>query len=251
MAASHWPRICFAGAAATAALVVVHRHDGDDVALALARPAGSVAARGEFQLCRSDHLRLGSLGSGVVRRRCRPSALGAAVRREPGRPSSQRSGYHSPAALCPRGASAAACAGGAERLRPVERAGAGVDGGGLRLSNRPVFDRALAGRHCSQGAVGVMANDTRSDHAEPRVLDQPWRLWSSIAVLGILFSGILLGVLIIPVVQGRSAGIDAYTAICRALGLLPGSPAQPQPLDKTPPTPVSQVIWTPDVLQIL
>jgi len=96
-----------------------------------------------------------------------------------------------------------------------------------------------------------MANDTRSDHAEPGVLDQPWRLWSSIAVLGILFSGILLGVLIIPVVQGRSAGIDAYTAICRALGLLPGSPAQPQPLDKTPPTPVSQVIWTPDVLQIL
>ena len=37
----------------------------------------------------------------------------------------------------------------------------------------------------------------------------------------------LLGVLIIPVVQGRSAGIDAYTAICRALGILPGSPAQP------------------------
>ena len=63
--------------------------------------------------------------------------------------------------------------------------------------------------------------------------------------------GILLGVVIIPVVQGRSAGIDAYTAICRALGILPGSPAQPQPVDRTPPTPVSQVVWTPDVLQIL
>jgi hypothetical protein len=31
----------------------------------------------------------------------------------------------------------------------------------------------------------------------------------------------------------------------------PGSPAQPQLVDKTPPTPVSQVVWTPDVLQIL
>jgi cytochrome c553 len=87
--------------------------------------------------------------------------------------------------------------------------------------------------------------------SEPHVLDQPWRLWSSIAVLGILFGGILLGVLIIPIVQGRSAGLDAYTAICRALGIIPGSPAQPQPLDRTQPTPVSQVVWTPDVLQVL
>jgi cytochrome c553 len=94
---------------------------------------------------------------------------------------------------------------------------------------------------------------TEADHrpSEPHVLDQPWRLWSSIAVLGVLFSGILLGVLIIPVVQGRGAGLDAYTAICRALGILPGSPAQPQPLDRTPPTPVSQVVWTPEVLQVL
>ena len=69
--------------------------------------------------------------------------------------------------------------------------------------------------------------------------------------MGILLVGILLGVVVIPVVQGWGAGLDAYTAICRALGILPGSPAQPQPSDKTPATPVSQVIWTPDVLQIL
>ena len=87
--------------------------------------------------------------------------------------------------------------------------------------------------------------------SEPHVLDQPWRLWSTIAVMGIVLVGILLGVVVIPVVQGRGAGLDAYTAICRALGILPGSPAQPQPVDKTPPTPVSQVMWTPDVLQIL
>ena len=83
------------------------------------------------------------------------------------------------------------------------------------------------------------------------MLDQPWRIWSTIAIMGILLAGILLGVVVIPIVQGRGAGLDAYTAICRALGILPGSPAQPQPSDKTPPTPVSQVIWTPDVLQIL
>jgi cytochrome c553 len=52
-------------------------------------------------------------------------------------------------------------------------------------------------------------------------------------------------------VQGRGAGIDMYTAICRALGILPGSPAQPQPATVSPPTPVSQVVWTPEVLQIL
>ena len=64
--------------------------------------------------------------------------------------------------------------------------------------------------------------------SDPHVLDQPWRIWASVAVLGILLAGVLLGVLIIPVVQGRSDGIDAYTAICRALGILPGSPARQQ-----------------------
>jgi cytochrome c553 len=87
--------------------------------------------------------------------------------------------------------------------------------------------------------------------SEPHILDQPWRVWASIAVVGIVLAGIVLGVLIIPIVQGRGAGLDAYTAICRALGILPGSPAQPQPFDRTPPTPVSQVTWTPDVLQVL
>src|SRR3954452_6932788 len=86
---------------------------------------------------------------------------------------------------------------------------------------------------------------------EPHALDRPWRGWSSIAVFGVVLSGVVLGVLIIPVVQGRSDGIDAYTAICRALGILPGSPARQQIPDRTPPTPVSQVVWTPGVLQIL
>lgn len=96
-----------------------------------------------------------------------------------------------------------------------------------------------------------MTDDTSPKLSEPHVLDQPWRLWSSFTVIGILLAGMLLGVLIIPIVQGRSAGLDAYTAICRALGILPGSPARPQPATQFPATPVSQVVWTPEVLQIL
>src|SRR6478609_8028959 len=90
-----------------------------------------------------------------------------------------------------------------------------------------------------------------TSESEPHVLDQPWRIWASVAIFGILLSGIILGVVIIPVVQGRSAGLDAYTAICRALGILPGSPARQQVVDRTPPSPVSQVAWTPSVLQVL
>ena len=86
---------------------------------------------------------------------------------------------------------------------------------------------------------------------DPHVLDRPWRVWAGIAVFGTFLSGVVLGVLIIPVVQGRSDRIDAYTAICRALGNLPGSPARQQVSDRTPPSPVSQVVWTPGVLQIL
>jgi cytochrome c553 len=93
--------------------------------------------------------------------------------------------------------------------------------------------------------------DQHPQQSDPHVLDQPWRIWSTIAVMGIVLIGILLGVIVIPVVQGRSAGIDAFTAICRALGILPGSPAVPQFADRTPPTPVSQVVWNSDVLRIL
>jgi len=87
--------------------------------------------------------------------------------------------------------------------------------------------------------------------SEPHVLDQPWRIWASVAVISILAAGVLLGVIIIPVVQGSGAGLDAYTAICRALGILPGSPTRQQTPDRAPSAPVSQVVWTSDVLQIL
>src|SRR5262249_17884794 len=155
-----------------------------------------------------------------------------------------------PAALCACRSSAAAGPGGTQRLRPLERAGARLDADRLWLAARTIRDRAFANRHCAPHPVGrPIMSDPRI--SEPHVLDQPWRVWASMAVLGILRFGVLPGILIIPIVQGRSVGLDAYTAICRALGILPGSPAQPQPATAAPPTPVSQVVWTPDVLEIL
>jgi cytochrome c553 len=96
-----------------------------------------------------------------------------------------------------------------------------------------------------------MPDANESHSVDPHVLDQPWRLWSVVAIGGTLLVGILLGAVVIPVVQGRSAGLDAYTAICRALGILPGSPAQPQPSDRVQRTPVSQVVWTAELLRVL
>jgi len=90
-----------------------------------------------------------------------------------------------------------------------------------------------------------------STELERHFLNRSWQIWGSAFVLGVLAFGALLGVVIIPVVQGMSAGVDAYTAICRALGILPGSPARPQSPARTPGHPVSQVVWTPDILQVL
>src|SRR5450759_832350 len=63
--------------------------------------------------------------------------------------------------------------------------------------------------------------------------DTSWRLWGALVVLAVLFLGALLGFVVLPVVQGAAAGIDPYTAICRALGVLPGSPARDTPTSNT------------------
>src|SRR3954471_161892 len=65
--------------------------------------------------------------------------------------------------------------------------------------------------------------------AEPDALDKPWRLWASVAIISVLAFSVEFGFLILPVVQGRAAGIDAFTAICRAVGIAAGGPAPPLP----------------------
>src|SRR5215813_3602702 len=75
-------------------------------------------------------------------------------------------------------------------------------------------------------------------------MDRAWRLWATLGVLAALVLGGVLGFLVLPVVQGRAAGIDAFTAICRAIGILPGSPARPTPPSEAVPQPVTKVAWT-------
>ena len=60
-------------------------------------------------------------------------------------------------------------------------------------------------------------------------MDRKWRLRGIFGVLAALAIAGLLGFIVLPVVQGRAAGIDAYTALCRAIGILPGSPARQTP----------------------
>jgi len=78
----------------------------------------------------------------------------------------------------------------------------------------------------------------------PIANDNSWRLWAVVAVVAALLLGAVLGFIVLPVVQGQSAGIDAYTAICRALGVAPGSPAYPTPPSEAAAQPVTRVAWS-------
>jgi len=78
----------------------------------------------------------------------------------------------------------------------------------------------------------------------PAPAENRWRAWSILAVIGAIVIGGGLGFLVVPLVQGAAGGVDAYTAICRAFGILPGSPARPTPPSQANPNPVTQVAWT-------
>lgn len=76
-------------------------------------------------------------------------------------------------------------------------------------------------------------------------MDRSWRIWGTAGVLAVLVLAGVLGFVVLPVVQGRAAGIGAYIAICRAVGILPGSPARPTPISRATAQPVTQVSWSP------
>jgi cytochrome c553 len=77
--------------------------------------------------------------------------------------------------------------------------------------------------------------------------DRPWRLWGTSIVGLILAFAVFSGFVLMPVIQGYQAGIDAYTAICRALGIAAGSPGARQPQSDVQASPVSLVAWTPQL----
>jgi cytochrome c553 len=87
--------------------------------------------------------------------------------------------------------------------------------------------------------------------AEYRALDHDWRRWASIIIVGVLAFSVVFGFLIIPVVQGRAAGLDAFTAICRAVGILPGAPPVRQPSTNAAAAPTTKVAWSPDLIRSL
>jgi cytochrome c553 len=86
---------------------------------------------------------------------------------------------------------------------------------------------------------------------QPEALDRPWRSWASIVILSALAFSIVFGFIVIPVVQGYSIGIDPFTAICRAVGVAPGSPAVPQPRSEAQAQPTTLVAWNVDLLRAL
>ena len=88
-------------------------------------------------------------------------------------------------------------------------------------------------------------------HPQPDALDRPWRLWASIIILSVLAFSFVFGFLVLPVVQGHGVGIDPFTAICRAIGLSPGSPAMQQPRSDAKAEPTTRVAWSTDLLRTL
>ncbi len=86
---------------------------------------------------------------------------------------------------------------------------------------------------------------------EPQAAARPFWVWpATLVVLSVVIAS-LLGFVVLPVVQGQSAGLSVFAAICRSLGLQAGSPAAQQPSSETLAQPVSMVAWTPQVIDRL
>ena len=89
------------------------------------------------------------------------------------------------------------------------------------------------------------------EHGDHERHDARWFTWAGVVVAGVLAFSLAVGLVILPIAQAPNAGIDAWTAICRAIGIAPGTPAQPQPPFNAQAAPVSQVEWSPRTLRIL
>jgi cytochrome c553 len=91
-----------------------------------------------------------------------------------------------------------------------------------------------------------------SDHPPPSGWsDRRWSIVAGLGVAGALAFSAIFGLVILPLAQAPGAGLTPWLAICRALGVAPGTPAQPQPPVSATAAPVSLVQWSPHTLQIL
>jgi cytochrome c553 len=87
--------------------------------------------------------------------------------------------------------------------------------------------------------------------SHPSELDKPWRRWASFIIVGMLGFSIVAGFLVIPVMQGLSAGISPFDAICRAVGITAGSPAMRQPESTAAAAPTTRVAWSTELMRTL
>jgi cytochrome c553 len=85
----------------------------------------------------------------------------------------------------------------------------------------------------------------------PPVRRERWTLIGGAIVAAVSLFSIGFGLVVLPILQAPNAGIDPWTAICRAMGVKPGSPAQRQPPMSATAAPVSQVRWTARTLGVL
>jgi len=85
----------------------------------------------------------------------------------------------------------------------------------------------------------------------PDPLDRPWRVWASVAILSVFAFSLLFGFVLLPVIQGRAAGVDAFESICRALGIRPGSPSGRQPETSAKAQPTTRVAWSAELMNAL
>ena len=79
-------------------------------------------------------------------------------------------------------------------------------------------------------------------------LDRTWRLRVGAMVVVFLAVMSAMGFVVVPVIEGRRAGLDPFTAICRAFGI--GAPAA-VPLVTAPARPETRVAWTAPTLAAL
>ncbi|HXW72663.1 MAG TPA: c-type cytochrome [Methylocella sp.] len=99
----------------------------------------------------------------------------------------------------------------------------------------------------SIGEVSAMTQPPISEEGQ----DGRFATRAVVTVIAIVVIAGLLGFVLIPIAQGQSAGLSAFQAICRSLGIQPGSPAFRQPSSATVAQPVSMVAWTPEVIERL
>jgi cytochrome c553 len=90
-----------------------------------------------------------------------------------------------------------------------------------------------------------------TEPSRPSDQDRRWAIWGASVVGGFIAFSAFVAFVGLPILQAPAAGIDGWTAICRAVGVSPGTPAGPQPVSTARAQPVSQVSWSPRTLDII